>query len=256
MYSYGHLVKFHLNTPSFFMKDDHDTLKNDCWAGQTYGDLTWNQGLRIFREQNPMGEKTYRTRRWGKDVQFWLTENRDFRSPNNMTDGPEKTIYGPRQKKWLKETMADSDAAFRFLISPGCIIGPDKRGKSDNHANKVFQSEGDEMRQFLAPMRDNTFVICGDRHWQYHSLHPELKINEFGCGPIGDKHTYGGNCGRQPAIHQYFDRGGGFLLVTVERKKGVPQATFQYYAAHDKEPKTGQWTIRYEKTFTARTTEK
>jgi alkaline phosphatase D len=32
---------FHNRTASYFMKDDHDTLKNDSWPGQNYGDLTW-----------------------------------------------------------------------------------------------------------------------------------------------------------------------------------------------------------------------
>ena len=45
-----------------------------------------------------MGEQTYRTFRWGKDLQIWLVEGRDFRSPNNMPDGPDKTIWGAEQK--------------------------------------------------------------------------------------------------------------------------------------------------------------
>jgi alkaline phosphatase D len=57
MFAYGHNRNFHLNVTSYFMKDDHDTLKNDCWPGQTYGDLKWDEGLAIFREQVPMGEK-------------------------------------------------------------------------------------------------------------------------------------------------------------------------------------------------------
>ena len=86
-------------TASYFIKDDHDTLRNDCWPGQKYGDLTWDQGLAIFREQLPLDEKTYRTIRWGKDLQIWLVEGRDFRSPNGMPDGPDKTIWGEEQKQ-------------------------------------------------------------------------------------------------------------------------------------------------------------
>jgi len=43
---------FHNNTSSYFIKDDHDTLRNDSWPGQTYGrDLTFDDGLAIFRER-------------------------------------------------------------------------------------------------------------------------------------------------------------------------------------------------------------
>ncbi len=215
MFAYQHNLNFHRQVSSYFMKDDHDTLKNDCWPGQTYGDLTFAQGLDLFREQVPMGEKTYRTIRWGKDVQVWLTENRDFRSANTDADGPNKTILGSEQKAWLKRTMAESDATYKFLITPGPIVGPDKPGKSDNHANDAFRHEGQELRDFLAPMA-NTYVITGDRHWQYCSQDPSTGLVELGCGPINDQHMFGGDPGEDPAMHRYFSANGGFLGITVE----------------------------------------
>ena len=110
-----------------------------------------------------MGEKTYRTFRWGKDLQIWLSENRDFPSSNKMKDGPEKTIWGREQKAWFKKTVEASDATFKVLIMPGPIVGPDKKGKRDNHCNAGFKHEGDELRAFIAK-EENMFVICGDRH--------------------------------------------------------------------------------------------
>ena len=214
MFAYGHNRKFHSLVTSYFMKDDHDTLKNDCWPGQTYGDLTFDEGLDIFREQVCMGEKTYRTIRWGRDLQVWMTENRDFRSSNRDPDGPEKTILGKEQKAWLKRTLAESDATFKFVISPGPIVGPDKRGKKDNHSNAVFAHEGQELRDFLAPMK-NTYVICGDRHWQYCSKDPKTGLIEMGCGPINDEHNFGGTSGNKPEFHRYFGSRGGFLGITV-----------------------------------------
>ena len=197
------------------MKDDHDTLKNDCWPGQKYGDLTFEQGLQIFRQQVPMNERTYRTIRWGRDVQIWLTEHRDFRSSNRMADGPGKTILGDQQKEWLKQTISDSDATYKFVITPGPIVGPDKKGKNDNHSNAGFATEGQELRDFLSAQK-NLYVICGDRHWQYCSLDPQTGLLEFGCGPINDQHMFGGNPGKQPDYHRYFSARGGFLGVTVE----------------------------------------
>ncbi len=218
MFAYGHNRRFHQQVSSYFMKDDHDTLKNDCWPGQTYGELTFAQGLDIFREQVPMGRKTYRTIRWGKDVQIWLTENRDFRSSNKAIDGPDKTILGAEQKQWLIDTIAQSDATFKFLITPGPIIGPDKPGKADNHANDAFAYEGQELRDFLSK-QENTFVICGDRHWQYCSQDPDTGLLELGCGPINDEHNYGGNTGFNETYHRFFSGKGGFLGITVTGDK-------------------------------------
>ncbi|MCF7955568.1 MAG: alkaline phosphatase D family protein [Phycisphaerae bacterium] len=220
--------EFHNNVSSYFMKDDHDTLRNDCWAGQTYGrELTWDQGLAIFREQVPMGEKTYRTIRWGKDLQIWLVEGRDFRSPNNMPDGPEKTIWGEKQKEWFFDTVSKSDATFRILISPTPIVGPDRQNKNDSYANEGFTYEGDQIRQFIG--KQNMFVICGDRHWQYVSVDPKTGAKEFGCGPSSDKHAGGYSEKNRKPMHRYLKVKGGFLSVTVERVSGTPKITFRHY---------------------------
>jgi alkaline phosphatase D len=247
MYGYLHNRDFHSSVAAYFMKDDHDTLKNDCWPGQHYGELTWEEGLAIFREQVPMGKKTYRTARWGADVQIWMTENRDFRSPNRSPDGPEKTILGAEQKTWLKSTIEASDATFKFLIMPGPLIGPDKPGKADNHCNSCFEFEGDELRAFVA-RQENLFVVCGDRHWQYHSVHPELGIHEFGCGPINDLHDYGGNPGRDPEYHRYFSGGGGWLSIEVLRPAGTPTMTARW---HTTGPDLENSEVRFEVSFEA-----
>lgn len=240
MFAYGHNRHFHQHVASYFMKDDHDTLKNDCWPGQTYGDLTFAEGLDLFREQVPMGKRTYRTVRWGKDVQVWMTENRDFRSSNRMPDGPEKTILGKRQKAWLKRTLLQSDATYKFVITPGPIVGPDKPGKRDNHSNDVFHHEGQELRDFLSAL-PNTTVITGDRHWQYCSVDPETGLMELGCGPINDEHDYGGNPGFVPEFHRYFDGGGGFLGITVQNG----EARAEWFGADPDDPRNPVPVVRY-----------
>ncbi len=222
MFSYGHNQKFHRYVASYFMKDDHDTFKNDCWPGQKYGELTFEQGLQIFRQQVPMGEKTYRTIRWGKDVQIWLTENRDFRSSNRKKDGPQKTILGKEQLQWLVDGVRSSTATYKFVISPGPIVGPDKKGKADNHSNAAFAHEGQLLRDFLS-QQANTYVICGDRHWQYLSADPKTGLLELGCGPINDEHRFGGNPGHDPEMHRYFNGGGGFLGITVKHGQAVAE---------------------------------
>ncbi len=219
---------FHNEVGSYFIKDDHDTVRNDCWPPQSYGDLTWKEGVRIFREQVPMGEKTYRTIRWGKDLQVWFVEGRDFRSPNTMPDGPEKTIWGEEQKEWFFDTVKKSDATFRILISPTPIVGPDRGGKNDNHANKGFTHEGKELRAFIASQK-NMYVVCGDRHWQYVSVDPETGVREYSCGSTSDKHAGGFSEKYRSAMHQYLKVKGGFLSVEIRRDQDLPVATFQHH---------------------------
>ncbi|MFN7342612.1 MAG: alkaline phosphatase D family protein, partial [bacterium] len=96
-------------------------------------------GIATFREQVPITDPTsnaptYRTHRMGKDLQLWFVEGRDYRSPNKMPDGPEKSLWGKEQREWLQRTIKESNATFKILISPTPIIGPDDGYKSDNHA--------------------------------------------------------------------------------------------------------------------------
>ena len=231
IYAMPYQREFHNETACYFIKDDHDTLKNDCWPGQKYGDLTWEQGLAVFREQVPMGEKTYRTFRWGKDLQIWLVEGRDFRSPNEIADGPDKTIWGEAQKKWFFNTVAESDATFRILISPTPIVGPDRKNKNDNHANTGFSHEGDELRRFIGSQK-NMYIICGDRHWQYVSVDKSTGAIEYSCGPTSDTHASGFNEKDKSEMHRYLKIRGGFLFVEINRKTGTPQISFSHYGVN------------------------
>ncbi|MHC4507580.1 MAG: alkaline phosphatase D family protein [Planctomycetota bacterium] len=232
MYSLPTNVEFHRRVASYFIKDDHDTWLNDCWPSMKtpfMGDFTFKQGQLIFLEQVPMGERTWRTFRWGRDLQIWLVEGRDFRSPNTMPDGPGKTIWGNEQKAWFKRTVQESDAAFRILISPTPIVGPDRTNKHDNHSNVDFQHEGKEIRSFIATQK-NMYVICGDRHWQYISADQESGVREYSCGPASDEHAGGWSNDMRRPEHKYLNVIGGFLAGTVERLEGKPTLTFRHYS--------------------------
>ncbi|MGZ0709660.1 alkaline phosphatase D family protein [Coraliomargarita sp. W4R53] len=262
MFSYTWNKDFPAQVACFFMKDDHDTLKDDAYPGQSYGSLSFQNGLEIFSEQTPSSQglallagkdlsaaTAYHTRRWGKDLQFWILEGREHRSVNTIKDGPYKTILGAAQKQWLKDTIEASDATFKVVISPSPIVGPDKPGKADNHSNDTFHNEGQELRDFLAAQA-NTFVINGDRHWQYASVDPATGLREYGCGPINATHaTIGGNPGFDPNFHTFFAARGGYLTVLVERVKELPQISFRYHDIDDTDPKTGLARIVHQETL-------
>jgi alkaline phosphatase/alkaline phosphatase D len=239
-------VELFRNVPTYWEKDDHDHRYNDC-------DCVGNRepsselGIATFREQMPIVDsadpkaKTYRTHRVNRDLQIWLVEGRDYRSPNRMPDGPDKTLWGAEQLTWLKRTLLESDATFKLLISPTPLVGPDDAYKIDNHTNhKGFRHEGREFFKWVVRHdlhRQGFYTVCGDRHWQYHSKDP-LGVEEFSCGALVDENS---RLGRKPGdpkstdpnaeIHQFYTQSkasGGFLRISVGPGKEAATGTARF----------------------------
>ena len=224
-------LAFHRQVSSYFMKDDHDTWMNDAWPTRKVkhmGEFSFAEGQATFLEQVPMDGVTYRTFRWGKDVQIWMVEGRDYRSSNTDPDGPEKSIWGSKQLVWFKETVQKSDATFRILISPTPLIGPDRDNKFDSHANEGFQFEGKMLREFIG-LQDNMIVITGDRHWQYISVDDETGLREYSTGPASDEHADGWSQDDVRPEHRYLNVIGGFLTVSAERLEDKPGLTLRHH---------------------------
>lgn len=243
-------VKLFAQIPTYWEKDDHDLRYNDC---DNTGDKlpTMKLGIKTFLEQVPVVDPdvsepiTYRTHRVNKLLQIWFVEGRDYRSPNKAPDGPEKTIWGKKQKQWLKRTLLESTAKFKILISPTPMIGPDDAFKSDNHGDpKGFKYEGDKFFQWLGQngfLKKHFYVVCGDRHWKYHSIHHPSGFEEFSCGALTESNSRlarkpGDPNGtdpqsliKQPYVQE--GRTGGFLTVTVEpgSKKQGSRLCFDFY---------------------------
>ena len=255
-YGTPYTINYFAQTSSYFMKDDHDYRYNDADpqsnravntiriegpngidSDPNRSDNTWlthEEGIDVFKQAFPNSDLPYRTFRWGKGLQIWLLEGRDYRSKNKIPDGPNKTIWGEKQKAWLKETLLASDADFRIIISPSPLIGPDKLHKTDNHANKNgFMVEGRTFMDWMIDKNiiDNTFFVCGDRHWQYHSIYKD-KVHEFCSGPTSQfkvQHLHKPEKGiiKQP----YNGPSGGFLAVKYKVDKSI---SFEHFGERGK----------------------
>lgn len=235
--------------PTYWMIDDHDYRIDD---GDNSGDYrpTPAEGRRMMLEQLPLAAaedanaKTYRTHQVTRDLQVWFPENRMYRSPNKTEDGPAKSIWGSEQRAWLQETLLASTAKFKLLVSPTPMIGPDDRRKTDNHTNiGGFRHERDSFFQWLKESgldQQHFYIVCGDRHWQYHSVHPS-GFEEFSCGALVDANS---RLGRKPGDPQSTDpdgliqqpyyqtpRSGGFLLIGVSAAPapGEAELTFTWH---------------------------
>ncbi len=243
------------HTSTYWMMDDHDFRYNDCDTVLKYDesgnpllpDVSLGSG--VFYEQIPLSSiikenrPSYRTHRLNKDVQIWMLEGRLFRSPNSIPDINGKSIWGSSQLNWLKSTLKESDAPFRIVISPTPLIGPDDASKSDNHTNiGGFRTERDSLFNWLKNngFRNNgLYFICGDRHWQYHSIDPS-GFEEFSCGALVDANARAGispgdTLSTDPLgtiIQPYLQKeiSGGFLFVSSHRDEfNSPLLFFRFY---------------------------
>jgi alkaline phosphatase/alkaline phosphatase D len=246
--------------PTYWEKDDHDYRYNDCDnTVEAEPEPSPELGAATFLEQLPVVDPndpnpvTYRTHRVSRDLQIWLAEGRDYRSPHMTPQGPSKTLWGFEQLAWLKRTLLESDAAFKILISPTPLVGPDDANqagrpaeghdplKRDNHSNpQGFLHERDAFFDWLEEndlLGSHFYVITGDRHWQYHSIHPR-GLEEFSTGALIDANS---RLGRYPGdpesndpdalIEQPFsspEPTGGFLEVTVTAGD-EPVAAFRWF---------------------------
>ena len=240
------MMRLFSQVPTYWLKDDHDHRFNDSdtlRVNEKHGDLPSHElGVKTFIEQVPVIDRaatdtrTYRSYQVGSLLQIWFLEGRDYRTANKTPDGPAKTIWGDEQKRWLKQTLLESRAMFKLLISPTPMVGPDDAKKRDNHVNASgFRYEGES---FFAWLKENNFlaknfyILCGDRHWQYHSIHPS-GFEEFSSGAIVDQNA---RLGRIPGdslssdpdalIRQPFSQkeaSGGFLKVII--RQGADKVT-------------------------------
>ena len=210
---------FYNNYTSYFMKDDHDVGYDDSYPGKDYGTVSFERGLQIFdEEQFPSNPKRYKTIRWGKDLQIWIVEGRNYRNQNYLEDGPDKTIWGKAQKQWFYDTVGSSKATFKVLITSSPILGPDRKNKNDNLSNAGYSFEQAEILNFIKKQK-NLFIVNGDRHWQYVTHIKNTNLWEFGCGAGADVHAGGWKQEDFRPEHQFLRVKGGFLSVSVNATK-------------------------------------
>jgi len=117
--------------------DDHE-VRND-FAGPD--EPLMPTGRRAFLEywpiQPPAGDpyRLYRRARWGRLVEVFVLDTRQYRSRNDTPDGPEKTMLGVAQREWLLAGLRDSEAVWKLVVSSVPLSIPTGRVARDSWAN-------------------------------------------------------------------------------------------------------------------------
>jgi len=125
---------FFSNATYYAVWDDHEVVsdfgpRDDTREEPPYtpGAHLMPVGRRAFLDYNPVRENAgsknqlYRTVRWGKSLELFILDNRQYRDAIGEVDSgdPEerKTMLGADQLAWLKAGLSASDAVWKFVVS-------------------------------------------------------------------------------------------------------------------------------------------
>ena len=160
--------KFMSSMPHYFIWDDHDFGPND--AGKSF--ILKKESREVFKNYtlNPTyGEdgKGIYTKVSYSDVDFFLTDDRYFRSERRMADSVDgrpnaaKTYFGPMQMDWLKNALLFSNATFKIIASGSQILNPVSTAESLQN----YSSEYNELIHFITQHKIRGIIfLTGDRH--------------------------------------------------------------------------------------------
>ena len=96
---------------------------------------------------------------------FWVLDQRRFKSAPTDPDTPAKTLLGAEQRSWLLRTLAASKAAFKVICSPCTLAGVGGNSRDGSWASG-FKAERDlVLRHINQHVRGRTLFVTGDTHW-------------------------------------------------------------------------------------------
>lgn len=160
--------------------DDHDYGPNDSDRSFRDKHLTL-EAFRLFWGNPTVGLPGagggVTTRFQWQDVEFFLLDNRWFRSPNHRRTGP-RTVLGEVQREWLIDALASSEAPFKFVVIGGQVLNPVARWE----AYATFAEEREWLLRRLDEERiPGVLFLTGDVH---HTL--LTRLDRPGTYPLYD----------------------------------------------------------------------
>ncbi len=204
------------STPQYAIWDDHDYGPDDSDGTWVHKETAWE----VFQDfwGNPTfgvnGQKGCTTKFQYADVEFFLLDNRYFRTPNYCKTCPDRTLLGREQLQWFLSSLAASRAPFKIVAIGGQVLTSSSNNETAFH---FFPAERDTILKFIE--RENikgVIFLTGDRHfselsavknaagnWVYdltaspftsgtYSDAPTKEINEFRVpGTAVGEHNFG-----------------------------------------------------------------
>tara|TARA_B100000700_G_scaffold216102_1_gene237560 strand:+ start:1133 stop:2452 length:1320 start_codon:yes stop_codon:yes gene_type:complete len=165
--------------------DDHDYGPNNSDRSFIYKDIT----LQAFKEfwANPSygieNNGGITTQFMWSDVEFFLLDNRFFRSPQNRQH-TYKEILGKEQLEWLIDALTSSQATFKIIAIGGQVLNSEKI--YENYIN--WEDEHSVLLDLIEKEKiEGVVFISGDRHFSEVSKMPRYDsypLHDFTVSPL------------------------------------------------------------------------
>lgn len=199
------------NTPYYAIWDDHEVVNDfgplhDTRSTPPYtaGVHLMPMGLDAFLDYNPVKvdaatpDRLYRNVRWGKHLEMFILDNRQYRDSNFEDDGADrpKTMLGREQLVWLKDKLKASKATWKIIVSSVPMSIPTGAENARDGWANFSQTGGfeQELLDILKFMHSenirNTAWITTDVHFaevfRYTPIagDPSFKVHEVVSGPL------------------------------------------------------------------------
>ena len=165
------------STSHYAIWDDHDFGPDNADGSWIHKETAWE----VFRDfwGNPTfgvnGQKGCTTQFQYADVDFFLLDNRYFRTPNNCKTCPDRSLLGKEQLQWFLSALSNSRAPFKVIAVGGQVVTTSKTNAETLF--HYFPAERDTILKFIE--RENikgVIFLTGDLHYS------ELSAMKNGAG--------------------------------------------------------------------------
>jgi len=206
-------------TPLFVMWDDHEV---DSDFTMTHPRLPI--GRQAFLDYWPIRPSTqdpyrlYRSFKWGKGVEVFLLDCRQYRDPQT------KTMLGLEQKQWLVQQLAASSATFKFIVSSVPFSDPrdDKWGEYPVERDDILKN----IQENKIP---GVIFLAGDvHHAAVSQMPPDPAVREFIFGPLAAPMNYKVSS-REPRFEFFHEDYQNYGKVTVQPEGPKPSVRVEWF---------------------------
>jgi len=152
------------STHHYAIWDDHDFGSND--SDRSFRNK--KDSLKVFKLfwSNPSyghdkNEGVFTKFEWS-DVEFFLLDNRYYKSPNNRKTG-KKTLLGKEQINWLIDSLVNSKATFKIIAMGLQVLNPFVNEYIENYSK--FKEEKEYLLSLIKNEKiKGVIFLSGDRH--------------------------------------------------------------------------------------------